>query len=812
MEFKAHIPHSAIGGSVIRKTSIGILILSITTFLFGSEWPSMRGPSQNGRVDGGNFAGTEGALGVAWRATIGPGYSGVTIVNGKAVTLFSDGKQDYAIAFDANSGKELWRYKIADTYKGHDGSHDGPIATPVIADGRVFGFGAAGHLFALDHATGKQLWTINVAETLGAQAPFYGFGASPVVAGNVLVLELGAKEGKAIAAFDVATGERKWTLGDDVISYQTPIAIQFNGKNQIVAVGDKKLFGIDSAAGKILWEYAYQGDDRAMTSASLIPIPAEEGQLLLKNKMDSSTLVKLVNGPDGKITIEPVWTAGVFKSTYSPPVFYDGYFYGYNGRILTCVDAKNGELKWRSRPPGDGLLIIVDGNLVVQTKAGTLHVAKASPEGWKEKSQLNLFPATSWTAPSFANGSLFARSQGEIARLEWKTQSTASAASDAPAVPANSRFGNFLTQLNSASDKKAAVDQFMSSITSFPLVEWPDQVHFLYRGDATDMGIVGDMIGDRREDPMKRVPGTDLFYYSIRLEPDARINYYFVKNYDERIPDPQNPHLTYDLRNTPNSWVSMPSWKEPAYLDDASEERRGRLETKEMKSKSRPAGSIQYEVYLPAGYDKGVERYPSIYLFDGPSAKSMGMVVNSFDNLMGVSARPSIVVLIGDIKTGEKPLEDEIEEFNTQDKMVATELVQTIDTNYRTIADPSMRAIVGSGFSTLDALFITFSHPGIFGSIACQSAFLMEEIVDPLKKSMRTATEQPLRMYMDWGLYDMRATREGWDSVKSNREFNTFLRSRGYYPAGGEAHDGTGWSSWRNRTDKWLSALFPMTQ
>ena len=66
---------------------------------------------------------------VAWKTAIGPGYSGVTIVNGKAITMFSDGSHDFAAAFDATSGKEIWRYKIAETYKGHDGSHDGPIAT-----------------------------------------------------------------------------------------------------------------------------------------------------------------------------------------------------------------------------------------------------------------------------------------------------------------------------------------------------------------------------------------------------------------------------------------------------------------------------------------------------------------------------------------------------------------------------------------------------------------------------------------------------------------------------------------------------------
>jgi outer membrane protein assembly factor BamB/enterochelin esterase-like enzyme len=791
---------------------VGLLCLS-SLALANNEWPGLRGPSQNGRVDGGTFAGSEGALDVAWRATIGPGYSGVTIVNGKAVTLYSDGKEDLAVAFDASSGKELWRYKIGLAFKGHDGSHDGPIATPVVADGRVFGFSANGVLFALDHATGKQLWTVNVAQSMGAESPFYGFASSPIVSGNVVVLEVGAKEGKAIAAFDVATGKSKWTLGEDTVNYQTPIAIQFAGKNQIVAVCDKKLFGIDSDAGKILWEYEHQGDGAPPSTGSLIPVPAGDGQLLLKNKMDSTSLIKLVNGADGKISVENVWTAGVFKTTYSVPSYYDGYFYGYNGRILTCVDAKNGEVKWKSRPPGDGFLIIVDGNLIVQTKEGTLHVAKASPEGWTEKAQLNLFPAVSWTSPSYADGAIFARSQGEVARLNWKAHAAAmTAVSDSPAASSSSRFEKFLSDLNSTSDKKATVDQFMSSVSSFPMIEWPDRVHFIYRGDATDMGIAGDMIGARREDPMKRVPGTDLFYYTIRLEPDARLNYYFVKNYDEKIPDPRNTRLTYDGQGAPNSWVAMPSWREPSYFDDASEERRGKLETKELKSKSRPAGSIQYEVYLPAGYDKSDERYPSIYLFDGPNAKSVGMVVNSFDNLMGVSARPAIVVLIGDIKTGEKPIEDQMEEFKTQDAMVATELVQSIDADYRTIKDSSMRAIVGGGFSTLDALFITFFHPGIFGNIACQSTFIMQAEKEPLEKVIRSAKEQPLRMYMDWGNYDMRATREGWDMVIANREFNEYLRSKGYYPAGGEFHDGSGWSSWRNRTDKWLTALFPLNK
>jgi outer membrane protein assembly factor BamB/enterochelin esterase-like enzyme len=789
--------------------AILIFVFSCTKIIFANEWSNLRGPSYDGTSKGGNFAATDGKLSIAWKNTIGPGYSGVTIINGKAVTMFSDGAQDLVAGFDASTGKEIWRFKIADTYKGHDGSHDGPIATNVIADGRVFGMGASGHLFALDLNTGKLLWSANAAEMEG-QPPFYGFGSSPLVVNGLLIVEIGAKEGKAITAFDVTNGKRKWTLGDDSVSYQTPIAIRFNEKEQIIAVGDKKLFGIDPS-GKILWEYAHQGEDRAMAAACLVPVPSEDGKILLKNKLDESTLIRLVNGTDGKINVETVWTAGVFKTTYSVPVYHDGYFYGYNGRILTCVDAANGELKWRSRAPGDGFAIIVNGYLVIQTKDGTLHIGKASPEGWVEKSMLELFPATSWTAPSFADGAVFARSQGEIARIEWQPQQSASTPIPVPTSPVSSGgFRKFLTQLDSVPDKKTAVDKYIASVKSFPLIEWPDQVHFLYRGDAADMGIAGDMIGSRKEEPMTRIPGTNLFYYSIRLEPDARLNYYFIKNYDQTIPDPLNPRLTHDFQSNPNSWISMPAWKAPSYLEDAPEEKRGRLESNELKSKLRPGGGVKYEVYLPAGYDSGSQRYPTIYLFDGPSAKSQGMIVNAFDNLMGATARPAIVVLMDELKTGENPLEDFEKEFEASALVLNQELVPLIDSKYRTITEPSSRAVVTCGIWAATALYAVFKKPDVFGAFGSQSAFLMREDEEPLMKTFRNSEDLPLRIYLDWGTYDLRAVREGWDMVKENRELNSHFRKKGYYPAGGEVHDGFGWTSWRNRTDRWLVSLFPI--
>ena len=139
--------------------------------------------------------------------------------------------------------------------------------------------------------------------------------------------------------------------------------------------------------------------------------------------------------------------------------------------------------------------------------------------------------------------------------------------------------------MGAAADKSAAVDRFLASLPAGPLVEWPDRVAFLYRGKANDVGIAGDMIGDRREDPMSRVEGTDLFWYETTLPPDARVSYHFVRDFEERFPDPRNPWRvpapasgTIGAFPEEQSSLAMPAWRPPDHLVEAAPERRGTIE------------------------------------------------------------------------------------------------------------------------------------------------------------------------------------------------------------------------------------------
>jgi enterochelin esterase-like enzyme/outer membrane protein assembly factor BamB len=813
---------------VLDRHRVGFLIPLLAASLSWSsapeaEWPALRGPNADGSAPAGaTFHGQdEATLAVAWRGALGPGYSGVAVAQGTAVTLFSDGREDVVAAFDAKTGRALWRRGVAPTYQGHDGSFDGPIATPAIAGGRAFALAPHGQLAAFDLASGRPLWSTHLAKDHGGREPYYGFAGSPLVAADTLVVPLGAGQGRAIAGFDPATGRLRWALGDDTVSYQSPVVIRVAGREQVLAVGDKKLFGIDAAAGRLLWEHAH-GGATVIGIESVVPVPAGDGRVFLEHQADASTMLRIALRADGGYALETLWTAPVLRSTYSLPVYHEGHLYGINGRtVLTCVDAATGALRWRSREPGDGFLALVGSDLVVLTKERTLHVGPASPQGWKERARLELFGDLVWTPPSFAGGAVFARSQGELARVEWRlATATAPAAMLEPADEGtaragDSRFARFQAELAGASDKAAVVDRFLASLPSVPLVEWPDRVVFLYRGPGEDMAIAGDLIGERREDPMQRVPGTDLFWYEARLDPDARVSYQFVRDHDERLPDPRNPRRAPGSRFAPSgpqrvelSSLEMPAWRPPDHLRAPAPERCGSLESHELTSAARPGAKTGLHVYLPAAYDAGRDRLPAAYVLGGDEARDLGEVPRALDHVVGRSVAPVVVVFVGRIEWGtQRPAEDQ--EADAGAELLAREVVAFVDARYRTAAEPARRAVVGAGFDGWDAAYAAFRHPEVFGALGTQSLFMLKETESLLKQRVGDAKQQPLRLYLDWGRYDLRATREAWDTGAMNRRFAAFLRERGYRPAGGEAPDGFGWASWRNRVDRLFAALFP---
>ena len=78
-----------------------------------------------------------------------------------------------------------------------------------------------------------------------------------------------------------------------------------------------------------------------------------------------------------------------------------------------------------------------------------------------------------------------------------------------------------------------------------------------------------------------------------------------------------------------------------------------------------------------------------------------------------------------------------------------------------------------------------------------------------LMQTVQNAANPQMNIYLDWGRYDARSESEEWNLADTNLEFTEFLISQGYTVLGGEVPDGTGWSSWKNRTGRLLTEFFP---
>lgn len=798
----------------------GILVSVISTagpvWLRAEDWRGFRGPNADSTSGGGGIFARAGAvsLAVAWKHKIGSGYSSVSVADGVAINLFSDPTSDFAGAFDASSGKELWRFRLGDRYPGRWGSKDGPISTPLIDRGRVFVLDPAGHFYCLDFKTGRKIWDAHLPRAHGAVEPFYGFASSPLIVDDTVVLQIGAPKGSTVAAFDVTSGKVMWKSGpEDAVNYQSAFLMSAAGKPVLIALGDKIMSGHDPRTGEVHWTLEY-GDGSDIGSKTAQVVRTSEHRFFVKGRVSDSTLFEL-STTDVKAAPKEVWKTKHIKNTYVIPVYHDGLIFGYNGRILACVDAATGELVWRSREPGDGFPILVDGHLVIATKEGHLSIAPASRKGYEEIANIPVAADDLvWSPATFVNKSLYVRSIESWARVDIRpAPKAANLEEEARGVIANSEFGRFVARVSAAGQKQPLIDEFLAAHATLPVIEGKDMAHFVYHGPGKDISMSSDLFGERYDRPLNRIDGTQFFYYSTKLEPDARIPYGFIRDFDEYLGDPANPNK----QEGKVALVSMPDWKNPDFLQDSPTGSRGRIEEVTLASKQF-GESLAIKVYLPNGYDAS-RSYPVVYVLSGNAAIKEGRMIEALDNLLGKSVEPLIAVFSPD--PGERPggrfnsrksyLELSGDGKDKTRLMLVEELLPLIEGRYRIDGKAARRAVMGLEDAAYASLYATLRHPELFTGLGMLSINWEPGYRAQNSALFKSPSEQPLRIYLEWGKYDSRSPREGWDAVEAGRAFSTTLRSKGYAFAGGETNEGAGWFARRNRLNHLLETLFPLS-
>ena len=112
------------------------------------------------------------------------------------------------------------------------------------------------------------------------------------------------------------------------------------------------------------------------------------------------------------------------KNHHGGVVLVDGYLYGFNDSILTCLEFSTGKQMWRDRSVGKGVVTYADGNLYIQGENNIVGLAEASPSGYKEKGRFTIADQglPSWAHPVVSGGRLYVRNQGTLAAYDIKAK------------------------------------------------------------------------------------------------------------------------------------------------------------------------------------------------------------------------------------------------------------------------------------------------------------------------------------------------------------------------------------------------------
>jgi outer membrane protein assembly factor BamB len=349
-----------------------------------ADWPQFRGPDGQGHADVTRLP-TEwsSTKNVAWKKEIpGAGWSSPILFRERlylttAVPGANGNLSLRALCLDARDGKMLWSTEVlsatpASAHKKN--SHASP--TPLTDGERLYvHFGPYG-TGALD-LNGRIIW-----RNTGLKfPPVHGNGGSPALAGNALVFSCDGASNPFFVALNKATGETLWrtprnTGASRTFSFSTPLVITNHGRVQIISPTSAAVISYEPHTGKEIWRARYP------EGYSVIPRPVfAHGLLFISSAYDRPVFYAIRPDGQGDVTATHIaWSINKSApNTPSPLVVGSEVYFISDSGIMTCADAKSGQVHWQERVGGNysASPVFADGKIFTQSEEGIGTVMKA---------------------------------------------------------------------------------------------------------------------------------------------------------------------------------------------------------------------------------------------------------------------------------------------------------------------------------------------------------------------------------------------------------------------------------------------------
>jgi outer membrane protein assembly factor BamB len=372
------------------------------------EWPGFRGPHRDSIISGVRIK-TDWKTSPPvqlWRRPVGPGWSSFAVHGDLIYTQEQRGPDEVVACYRLTTGKPVWAHRDAARFYESNGG-PGPRGTPTLGHGRVYTFGATGIVNALDEADGAVVWSRNAASETGVKTPDWGFASSPLVVGDTVLV---AASGDLVA-YDAATGTRRWTGPARGESYSSPHLATIDGVKQVLVLSSVGLASFALADGAVLWEHSWKGYPIVQ------PALTADGNVLISVTDSSGTRRLAPAHGAGGWSVEERWTSNGLKPNFNDFVVHNGYAFGFDGSILSCIDLADGKRKWKGGRYGNGQLVILADQdvLLVLSELGELALVSATPDQFTELARFPALEGKTWNHPVLVGDVLLVRNGEEMA-------------------------------------------------------------------------------------------------------------------------------------------------------------------------------------------------------------------------------------------------------------------------------------------------------------------------------------------------------------------------------------------------------------
>ena len=220
-----------------------------------------------------------------------------------------------------------------------------------------------------------------------------------------------AEKGGAVRAYDLANGELRWSTLPEKMGYSTPATMNLAGVDQLVVSTAERVVGLKPDDGTLLWSVDFKVLFGLVSSQ---PVQVSPDAFVISGGYGAGTSRIQLSKEAGALSAQVVWNSRRLNTDFCTPVYYEGYLYGLDNGIFTCLDAATGKRQWKDGRFGFGQVLLAGNKLLISAEKGDLLVVATNEN---KLDVLHRFPAIKGKTlnnPAIAHGFLLLRNSEEM--------------------------------------------------------------------------------------------------------------------------------------------------------------------------------------------------------------------------------------------------------------------------------------------------------------------------------------------------------------------------------------------------------------